>query len=130
MAKAKKTSPLVDNNRPFLQGVAKNLIDRIYGPDGPPWGTKFLDLEDLVVELGKAFQKSMLDQALARQANTFHKTALQEGACPGCGRPTQQKDPEPRILQSRAGEAEWSEPHHHCDQCRKAFFPSVPESGD
>lgn len=130
MAKTKKTSPLVDNNRLFLQGVAKNLIDRIYGPNGPPWGTKFLELEDLIVELGKAFQKSMLDQALARQAGTFQEAAQQEGACPGCGKTTQQQDPEPRILQSRAGEAEWSEPHRHCDQCRKAFFPSVPESGD
>jgi hypothetical protein len=130
MATAKKTSPQVDNNRLFLQGMAKNLLDRIYGPDGPPWGTQFLDLEDLIVELGKAFQKSLLDQALSRQAGTFHKAAPQHNACPGCGRPTAEKDPEPRILQSRAGQAEWLEPHRYCDPCRKAFFPSVQEPGD
>ena len=130
MAHAKKATPHVDNNRAYLQGVAKNLVDRIYGPDGPPWGTKFVELEDLVVELGQILQKSMMDQALGRQASGFQKLEPQAGECPGCGRTTQACDPEARLLRSRAGEAEWLEPHRYCDKCRRAFFPSVQESGD
>jgi hypothetical protein len=130
MATPKKAIPQVDNNRSYLQGVAKNLVDRIYGPDGPPWGTQFTELEDLVVELGQAFQKSMLDQALSRQAGTFARAQpTPESECPGCGRPTGERDPEPRLLRSKAGEAEWLEPHRYCNKCRKAFFPSVEESG-
>jgi hypothetical protein len=129
MASDKKKIPQVENNRPLLQGMAKNLVDKIYGPDGPPIGTKFVELEDLVVELGRVFQKSMMDQALARQSGAFAKVPAQENECPGCGRITQEKDAEPRIVQWRAGDAEWLEPHRHCDTCRRAFFPSVPEFG-
>jgi hypothetical protein len=129
MATDKKAIPHVENNRSLLQGMAKNLVDKIYGPDGPPIGTRFVELEDLVVELGQLFQKSMMDQALSRQSGTFAKVAPKENECPGCGRLTQEKEPEPRIVQSRAGDAEWLEPHRHCDKCRKAFFPSVQEFG-
>ena len=52
----------------LLQGVAKQLIHRVYGPEGMPWGTKFADLEELAVQLGQAVSQSMIDQAVARQA--------------------------------------------------------------
>jgi hypothetical protein len=38
----------------LLQGVAKHFLERVYGPGGMPWGTKFSELEDLAVELGHA----------------------------------------------------------------------------
>ena len=34
----------------------------------------------------------------------------------------------PRILQTRAGEAEWPEPEGYCDRCRRAFFPLSPRA--
>jgi hypothetical protein len=129
MAIDKKKIPQVENNRLLLQGMAKNLVDKIYGPDGPPIGTRFVELEDLVVELGRVFQKSMMDQALSRQSGAFAKAPPQGNECPGCGRLTQEKEAEPRIVQSRAGDAEWLEPHRYCDKCRKAFFPSIQEFG-
>jgi hypothetical protein len=50
--------------------------------------------------------------------------------CPGCQRPVEdQPDPEPRHVQTRAGEAEWDEPHSYCCKCRRAFFPSESKSG-
>jgi hypothetical protein len=45
----------------LLQGVAKQLIHRVYGPDGIPRGTKFADLEELAVQLGQAVSESMID---------------------------------------------------------------------
>ncbi len=38
MARAKKRTPQVEEVRPYVEGVAKNLIDKLYGPDGPVWG--------------------------------------------------------------------------------------------
>ena len=35
MARAKKRTPQVEEVRPYVEGVAKNLIDKLYGPDGP-----------------------------------------------------------------------------------------------
>jgi NADH pyrophosphatase NudC (nudix superfamily) len=127
MAAAKKTTPQVENNRVLVQGMAKNLVERLYGPEGPPVGTRFTELEDLVVQLGEVFQESLLGQALDRQSSTIDKK--EENICPGCGRPLAARDPEPRLVASRAGEAQWQEPHRYCDKCRKSFFPSVQELG-
>ena len=38
--------------KPSLQAAAKNLLFRLYGEAGPPWGTSFADLEELAVQLG------------------------------------------------------------------------------
>lgn len=127
MAADKKTTPQVENNRVLVQGMAKNLVERLYGPDGPPWGTQFTELEDLAVQLGEVFQESLMSQALNRQATAFENR--ENKTCPGCGRPTAERDPEPRIVDSRAGEAQGQEPHRYCDQWRKSFFPSVQEPG-
>ena len=41
MARKKKGVPaVVQPIEPYLEGVAKSLVDRIYGPNGLPWGTK------------------------------------------------------------------------------------------
>ncbi len=31
---------LVEQVRSYLDGVGKYLADKLYGPDGPDWGTK------------------------------------------------------------------------------------------
>ena len=68
MAQKKKSTPEVEKVRPYLEGVAKNLVDRLYGPDGPAWGTKLTELEDVVVSIREEISEKMLAQALARQA--------------------------------------------------------------
>ncbi len=112
----------------LLQGVAKQLIHRVYGPAGMPWGTKFADLEELAVQLGQAVSQSMIDQALARQADTV---PVEAESCSGCGSVL---DPaggvEPRAVATQVGTARWEEPKRDCPHCRAAFFPSVPGVGD
>ena len=46
---ARQTDPAVVQAelQDLLQGVAKHLLERVYGPDGMPWGTKFSELEEL-----------------------------------------------------------------------------------
>lgn len=113
--------------RPVLHATAKNLLHHLYGPDGPPWGTSFAQLEDLVALLSDTLSSELLQQALSRQAQKPPPPKLQH--CPHGGRPTQPADPEPRLVHARRGNADWQEPAYHCLHCRKAFFPSVQEPG-
>ena len=124
MAIHEKQPAEVENCRFLLQGAVKNLADRLYGPQGPAWRTSFSRLEKIAVLLGESLQKDLLAALLARQAATFHSAPPADAChCPSCGGDTLARDPEPRIVQSCAGAAEWSEPHRYCRKCRQAFFP-------
>ena len=133
MARKQKRTKEVDNVRAYIQGVAKNLADKLYGPQGPAWGTKLTEIEDLCLDIREVLSEELLNLALKRQA-AVHDQQTQEKfrACPGCQRPLDWDDQETqeRILETEAGEAEWSEPEGYCRHCRRAFFPSVPQSGD
>jgi hypothetical protein len=131
MAKKKKVLPAaVEQVQPYIEGVAKNLVDRIYGPNGLPWGTKLTELEDVVIAVRQVLSEKMLAQALERQAENAEERPEPFRQCAGCSGPVEAKpDPEPRNVETRAGAAEWDEPHCYCRKCRQAFFPSEQESG-
>ena len=129
MARAKKHTPQVEKVRPYLEGVAKNLVDKLYGPDGPAWGTRLTDIEDLLLDLRAVLTEKMLDESLARQAAAHGQQPDAARACPGCQQPLACDDTNERIIQTRAGEAAWAEPEGYCDRCRRSFFPSVQEPG-
>jgi hypothetical protein len=130
MAKTKKATNEVDKAAAYIKGVAKNLVDRLYGPAGLPWGTKFTELEATVAAVRKVLTEEMLQQALARQAAQVERPPEYD-ACPGCGRTTLAGAPsEPRRLETGQGDAVWEEPKTRCPQCRRDFFPSEQEFGD
>jgi uncharacterized protein YbaR (Trm112 family) len=133
MARKQKRTKEVDNVRAYIEGVAKNLADKLYGPQGPAWGTKLTAIEDLCLDIREVLSEELLNLALQRQA-AVHDQQTQEKfrACPGCQRPLDWGDQQTqeRILETGAGAAEWSEPEGYCRRCRRAFFPSVPQSGD
>jgi hypothetical protein len=126
MARATKRSAPIEAVRPYLEGVAKNLADKLYGPNGPPWGTQLTQIEDLLLELRDVLTEEMLAQVLGRQAGTDPT----QHVCPGCKGPLACVDAHPRRVRTRAGVAEWSEPEGYCPQCRQAFFPSGAKPGD
>ena len=130
MARKKRVLPAaVQPVQAYIEGVAKSLVDRIYGPDGLPWGTKLSELEDVVIAVRDALSEKMLAQALERQAKTEQRPEPFQ-QCAGCAGPVETKpDLEPRNVQTRAGEAEWDEPHEYCRKCRRSFFPSEHEPG-
>jgi hypothetical protein len=128
MARTKKHTPKVDFVRPYLEGVAKNLVDKLYGPDGPPDGTRLTDIENLLLELRAVLSQEMLDLALARQADAQRRSD-DAHTCPSCQQPLACGDANPRSVQTRAGLAQWSEPQGYCRRCRRAFFPSVARPG-
>src|ERR1700758_3623410 len=114
MARNKQRSQEVEEVRSYVEGVAKNLADRIWGPQGPPWGTKLTDLEDLVVEIREVLSEKVLQLGLQRQAITPTEDRPQPFQdCPSCGQiiPVDPDDPtEPRVLETRGGDAVWQEP--------------------
>ncbi len=68
MARNRKATPEVEKVRPSLEGVAKHLVDRLYGPQGPAWGTRLTELEDIVLAVRQFLSEQMLEQALRCQA--------------------------------------------------------------
>ena len=113
--------------RPLIESTAKNLLRHLYGPDGPAWGTTFIDMEELVVQLSRSIGTELLQQALRRQAEQPPPEQLHN--CPLCSRTLQPTPPEPRCVQTRTGTVDWQEPSFYCGRCRKSFFPSVQEPG-
>jgi hypothetical protein len=130
MPQSKKTRPEVDQVRPYLEGVAKNLVERLYGRDGPAWGTQFTEIEATVAAIREVLTEEMFHQALSRQAADTERPPEYD-LCPGCGRPTRPGDlTEPRRLETGQGDAVWNEPKTRCEKCRRDFFPSEQEFGD
>lgn len=133
MAQKQKRTKEVDNVRPYIEGVAKNLVDKLYGAQGPAWGTKLSDIEALCLDIREVLSEEVLDLALQRQAAAHaQQTEQQFRVCPSCQRPLKwdKKETQERVVETDAGTAEWSEPEGYCQRCRRSFFPSVPKSGD
>lgn len=114
----------------YLEGVAKSLIDRLYGPNGPAWGTKLTQLEDVVLAVRQVLSEKMLDEALQRQADTVAERPTAYRGCGKCGGEVEPVEPDPRSMQTRTGKAKWKEPRTYCCRCRRSFFPSGQEFGD
>lgn len=133
MARKQKRTQEVDNVRLYLEGVAKSLIDKLYGPQGPAWGTKLTDIEALCLDIREILSEELLALALQRQAAAHgQQTEAAFRVCPSCQRPLNwdQKETQERIVETDAGPAEWSEPEGYCRRCRRSFFPPIPQSGD
>ena len=129
MARAKKRTPKVEEVQPYVHGVAKNLIDKLSGPDGPAWGTQLTQIEDLFVAIREVLSEQMLADALARQAAAQAQGPAAYRTCPGCQQPLACPDTNERILATRAGEAAWPGPEGYRDRCRRPPFPSAQGPG-
>ncbi len=130
MAFTRHTHAAVEDVRPYLHGVAKYLVDQIWGPNGPAWGTKLTEIEDVALAVQQVLSERLLLQTLQRQGDTpAVERSAEYQCCPSCRGGTEAADPEPRVVSTRGGEAEWQEPHEYCRRCRRAFFPAVQEPG-
>ena len=86
MAQKQKRTKEVENVRAYVQGVAKNLADKLYGPQGPAWGTKLTEIETLCLDVRGVLSEELLNQALQRQAAAHEQQSPEEfRACPSPG---------------------------------------------
>jgi len=114
--------------RKRIEEVADDLNFELYGAKGcPPWGTKFVDMEQTTTEVGDMLSCLMLSKELRRQAEAEGHPA---GKCGGCGEPIPFGEVAGRLLDARRGEITWQESYGRCKRCRKAFFPSLPSFGN
>jgi hypothetical protein len=143
MARTRKLAPQVVPVENYLNGVAKNLVERIYGPAGPAWGTRLTEIEDTVMAIRQHLSEQMLQQALQRQADTVEQRPAEYRDCPSCGGSVEAKPagsragpetgtaaeppPDPRGLETGGGDVQWHEPECYCQRCRRSFSPSVPK---
>ena len=128
MARAKKRTPKVEEWRCYVEGGANNLVAKRYGPQGPAWGTKLTQIEDVRLEIRAVLTEKMLALTLAQQAAADPRGEPYHCG-PGCHQPLPCDDTNPRTLPTRAGQAQWPQPEGYGDRCRRAVFPSVQEPG-
>ena len=87
MARGKRQGfPQVEEMRSYVEGVAKNLVEKLYGPQGPAWGTKLTQIEDVFLEIREMLTEKMLDVTLAKQAAAGERPEAFR-SCPGCHAP-------------------------------------------
>jgi hypothetical protein len=111
-----------------VEDIARELRKDLWGAKGyPPWGTKFVEMEEKTADLGDALACVLLAQTLQEQAEQEGHAA---GKCGGCGEPIPLEELAVRLLQSKRGEAAWQESYGACTRCRKSFFPSLPSFGN
>ncbi len=113
--------------RPVVTAAAKNLATHLYGPEGPAWGTSFASLEELAVQVSRLLGAELIQLAAQRQADQPVPSVLD--CCPVCSGSLDLRPAEPRSLHTGPGLCDWQEPARYCPRCRRAFFPSVQESG-
>jgi hypothetical protein len=130
MARKQKRTKKVEDVRSYVEGVAKNLVEKLYGPEGLPWGTKLSEVEELFLDIREVLTEKMLDLTLSQQAASQPPRPEPYRTCPSCHEAIVCEASNERIVQTQTGETEWSEPEGYCRKCRRAFFPSVQESGD
>ena len=130
MATKRKIIKEVEGARPYLQGVAKNLVDRIYGPAGPVWGTKFTELEEVAEAIRKTLMEKWMEEALSRQALHGKEEEMCK-VCPDCNRPLlEPPELKPKEVVTNQGDpVNWDEPKTRCKTCRRDFFPSKTSTG-
>lgn len=65
MAHPKDPAAVKAERENLLNRVAIHFLERSFGPEGMPWGTKFADLEERAIPLGQAVSQNRIDQAFA-----------------------------------------------------------------
>src|SRR6516225_7870022 len=98
MARSNKRSTPTEQVRAYVEGVAKNLVDKLYGLDGPPWGTSLTDIEDLLLEVRDVLTEQMLTLSLSRQAQALPQQPPAQRLCPTCQQPLPCPDANRRRL--------------------------------
>ena len=92
-------------------------------PEAQEGEARFTTIEALALAAGDAVSLEVFEQQLA-------ESGLGPPHCPRCGFEGQRVRQRERTLQTRRGlEVPLREQECYCPGCRRAFFPSLPNSG-
>jgi hypothetical protein len=129
MAQTGQSTPDIACVRVYLGGVAKYLLDKLYGPAGPPWGTSLSELEDRLGAMQQQLAADFFALALNLQAQQHPHAPAEFHTCPSCQQPLNCPDTQARSTRTGVGLAEWNEPEGYCSRCRRSFFPQSRSLG-
>lgn len=129
MAQTGQSTPDIACVRVYLGGVAKYLLDKLYGPAGPPWGTSLSELEDRLGAMQQQLAADFFALALTLQAQQHPHAPAEFHTCPSCQQPLDCPDTQARSTRTGVGLAEWNEPEGYCSKCRRSFFPQSRSLG-
>ena len=111
-----------------LAEIAHALRNTVYGEAGfPEWGTKFDDIEEEAMNIGREISRLFMEQSVGSQAEGgVPEVALepQDGETPILINPHKSK------LETPAGDIEWKQPQARLAKARRDFFPSGQSAGD
>lgn len=109
----------------FLKEAAE-AFDRMMKEDQEQMIT-FDQMEDRAIEVGTKLEVWLMERLLAESARK--KAAQAPPCCPKCQKQLSMKaTPKKRRLRGRIGGIAFTREEGYCPSCRKAFFPSGPES--
>ena len=111
-----------------IEQFTRDLMQAVYGPEGPAWGTRFRDIEILGDVIGAEVASRFTEGSVEEQAEHVPPKA---GHCPCCGEAgARHPEDEPRSLKTLTGVVSWEEAQFFCEPCRRSFFPSEPRFGN
>lgn len=116
----------VDSGKEEFLCQAAKAYDRMMKEDQEQMIT-FDQMEDRALEVGARLKIWLMERLLAE---TSKKKAFQEHpCCLRCKRPLEMsKTPKKRIMRGRTGKVSFARDEGYCPSCRKAFFPSGPDT--
>jgi uncharacterized protein with PIN domain len=103
-----------------LMKKAEQEIDRLL-----EWGEKadkptLTQFENQVLMTRKALSEAMLESVLGGQET---RQPTEPVVCPKCGQPTENKGPQTKEVETRAGTLRLRRQYHYCPHCQAGFFP-------
>ncbi len=110
-----------DKLRQQFEELAKDVMARKFGPDGPPKDLTFREIEEIGYEIAQTAARTFEAETVKEHQKHFEG----DQPCPGCGQMCGPSEPSERTLLTRLGPVELSEIKYRCDACRRSFFPSA-----
>ncbi len=111
-----------------LAQMARELRVAVYGEEGfPVWGTKFDEIEQQGMDIGREVARLFMEQTVASQAQgDLPQQALQPH---GEDTPKLTNKDFKSTLETPAGEIHWEHPKTRLTKARRDFFPSGESAG-
>jgi hypothetical protein len=105
---------------------AEEAFQSVFGPDEQEQLITFVQRETRVVERGRELERWLLEKHLASDP-LADPSAADQVRCPRCTelglRDSEEDEPVPRRVVSRAGKQELLRWKYKCPRCRTRFFP-------